>query len=306
LGDSSDPDEVVFRKPDDLKRMACRENFQVFLHGASEGDGISGSKTMFPHEILRNMMECNVADLDRINGWNGVWDSMVDTVLKKEPIESTVVMANMNYVSLAMAILCTSVSNPPFRNKFIRYGSPSPAWHRISGNNDRVSLSEAVQMANIVNCFRSEASLTDIEEALDLVLSTLIENRIKPGREPKNILIMGDRQIRGFGQSRMLKEIIERFKTAYENCGNDLWNPIAGGGLGGWKCPRIILWNLEECENFSDEGVLCVSGWSPSVFNVLRDPVVNAEKALHLQLEDQRYARIREVLNMLLNRQVPG
>ena len=59
---------LKYREPNNTKRMACRETFQEFFRKAAEGETkINGADSMFPHELVRTMMEMNPEDIDYIN-----------------------------------------------------------------------------------------------------------------------------------------------------------------------------------------------------------------------------------------------
>jgi hypothetical protein len=70
----------------------------------------------------------------------------------------------------------------------------------------------------------------------------------------------------------------------------------------GYKVPRIVVWNLSSlCQDMhaqaDTEGVVMLSGWSPSLFKVLMAKGVEIQtpyKALRYQLDDPMYDVVRE------------
>jgi hypothetical protein len=66
--------------------------------------------------------------------------------------------------------------------------------------------------------------------------------------------------------------------------------------------PTLVIWNLAAtCQDFhataDTEGVVMLSGWSPSLFKVLQTTGVvkmTPEMALRIQLEDLIYERVRQ------------
>jgi hypothetical protein len=89
--------------------------------------------------------------------------------------------------------------------------------------------------------------------------------------------------------------IRENFKTI----GETMW------GVGkGYKVPRIVIWNLSSlCKDFHAkedcEGVVMLSGWSPSIFKVIIEKGVEINKpiiALRHMLDDPMYDLVRAYL----------
>jgi hypothetical protein len=92
-------------------------------------------------------------------------------------------------------------------------------------------------------------------------------------------------------------------RESFKRAGEDMW----GSESGGWTPPRIVIWNVAAtCSDFhatSDtEGVIMLSGWSPSLFRILTEEgarIQNPLEALHAQLYDERYDPIRDRLSLL-------
>ena len=155
---------------------------------------------------------------------------------------------------------------------------------------------------------------------MDLVLETLKVHKVKPGDEPKNLIVITDM---GFDEARSYhrhptdpynhntyRDIvktkewqthIEMIREGFKVAGEDLWGPLEGGGLGGWKAPRIVIWNVgtkytnEYHSKADEEGVLVLSGWSPNVLKILfkERQTINTNLAIQMQIADPRYDRVR-------------
>jgi hypothetical protein len=71
-----------------------------------------------------------------------------------------------------------------------------------------------------------------------------------------------------------------------------------------WTPPRIVIWNVAAtCSDFhgsaDTDGVIMLSGWSPSLFKVLTEEGARVQtpmEALRVQLDDERYDPIRKRL----------
>ena len=95
---------------------------------------------------------------------------------------------------------------------------------------------------------------------------------------------------------------IQMIRESFRRAGEDMW-----GAAYGWKQPRIVIWNVAAtCVNFhataDTEGVIMLSGWSPSLFKVLTEEGARVQtplEALRIQLDDARYDPIRKRLASL-------
>ena len=143
------------RHPNDQKRNTCRNNFQNFFKKAADGEtAISGADTMYPHELVRNIMRSRPEEIDQRNAWNAIWDSMVDN-LTFGVLGSSIAMCDFSgsmrsnmgtpyHVSIAMGILTASINTGPFRNKIMSFDS-TPMWHTIP---EQATLSKSIMAIN--------------------------------------------------------------------------------------------------------------------------------------------------------------
>lgn len=317
---------TTLRKQNDPVRMTCRENFKTFFSKAAEGE-VSISSNVFPHELVRNMFESEPGEIDKRNAWNAVWDSIVDN-LSIGVLGSSIVMSDFSgsmrkapmagdtpyFVSIAMGILSATLNTGPFKNMFLSFDS-TPMWQTIPPN---ATLSQSVRA---INYGLGQGCGTDFQKAMDLVLETLKAHRVKPGEEPKNLIVITDM---GFDEARFYKRHptnpyghnsysdivkteqwqthVEMIRQGFKAAGEDLWGPIEAGGLGGWTAPRIVIWNVAST-NTSDyhaksneDGVLLLSGWSPSLFKSIFKERRTMNTGLKEQLNDPRYDPVRSVV----------
>ena len=86
-------------------------------------------------------------------------------------------------------------------------------------------------------------------------------------------------------------------REAFKRAGEDMWGVP-------WTPPRIVIWNVAAtCADFhataDTEGVIMLSGWSPSLFKVLTEEgarVQNPMEALRVILDSERYDLVRQRL----------
>ena len=304
----------VLRRPDDAKRMACREHFQEFFKKAAKGEvKISGAETLYPHELVQKVYKGGTED--EMNAWNAVWDQMVQRASAGGGLGSSIAMCDFSgsmhcsnvgdtpyWVSMAMGLLIASVNSGPFKNKFMTFDS-TPLWHSIFEG----STLEAAVAGLKAHPDIGQGTSTDFQKAMDLVLQTLKDTRTPPGQEPKNLIVITDmgwdqacnkggygaytgNSYRNHHRSKEWETHLESIKASFKR-------------EGGWEAPRIVIWNV--AATYSDDfqaqadtpGVLMLSGWSPSLFKILCEEgprCITPYDALRAQLDDKRYDAVRE------------
>jgi hypothetical protein len=155
---------------------------------------------------------------------------------------------------------------------------------------------------------------TDFQAAYNLVLQKLVDACVPVGQEPTELVVLTDMgfdaacgfgpNYGGYGYKKAVKTKdhethFQIARRAFVKQGEVLF----GDGKG-WAAPRIVCWNLRaEYKDFqataTEEGVLQVSGWSPSMLRVLTSRGLDAftpEAILRAVLSDPLFDRVRERL----------
>jgi hypothetical protein len=141
----------------------------------------------------------------------------------------------------------------------------------------------------------------------------MIEHKVPVGEEPEDLIVLTDMGFdmanydRDYGMLHNGKNTdwvrqMNRIRDDYKYAGEHVWGP--GNG---WKPPRIVIWNLrEEFKDFhakaDQEGVVQMSGWSPSILKMLQKEgvkVITPYQGLRLILDDERYDPVRQVWNQI-------
>ena len=136
------------------------------------------------------------------------------------------------------------------------------------------------------------------------ILERMKKHRVPVGEEPEDLIVLTDM---GFDDACVASNDtwstqLTLIQDAFHRVGEEVW------GVGtGWKPPRIVIWNLRaEYNDFhakaDQEGVIQLSGWSPSVLKVLQTTGVQIEtpdQGLRAILDDSRYDPVRAIWNAL-------
>jgi hypothetical protein len=307
----------TLRHPGNPGRMACRANFKSFFERAARGDvKINGADSIYPHELVRKILE--YSSPDEINARNALWDLMLERVRALGGLGSSVAMCDFSGsmrglpydVSMAMGLMIASLNTGPFKNKFMSFDS-TPQWHTIP---EGASLREAIYS---IGDNLGQGLSTDFQKAMDLILVTLKAAHVKPGDEPKNLIVITDmgfdkacssdetsdytgNSYRNVVKTAPWQTHIQMIRESFKRAGEEMW-----GASGAWTPPTIVIWNVSSSytDDFhakgNEEGVMMLSGWSPSLFKVLCEKgpqKITPEDAVQFQLDDIRYDPVRKVV----------
>jgi hypothetical protein len=320
------PHDHPLRHPENQDRMACRQHFQEHFAKAvtgEEGAKVNGSKTVFPHELVRKA-ESLIADesaIDERNAILAVWRQMVADAKAGGGLGRSIAMCDFSgsmstsgnnnalpfWVSMALGLLIAEATTEEFQNTFLTFDS-QPTMHTMRAEDD---LFERIKSIGRLG----QGLSTDFQKAMDLVLSQLKAKRCRPGQEPENLIVLtdmnwdqacgSDRQsaYTGNGYRNVVKTSgwqthVEMIRESFKRAGEDMWGE--GQGL---TMPRIVIWNIASTTTdfhaqADTEGVAMLSGWSPSLFKALQTEGPDGVKPmtpmemLRAQLDVERYDQV--------------
>jgi hypothetical protein len=275
-------------------RVICAENFRDHLEKVVSGKAtVKGAKTVFPHEIVRALERIyTLTQGDEETLLEAQWSAIRDSVAGAGKMGSCVPMADFSgsmsgvpmEVSLALGILLSEVNHPAFRGGLMTFDA-RPRWLQFE---EGLSLRQKIRKAHE----QPFGLNTNFEAALDMVLERLLCHHVPVGEEPENIVVFTDMgfdnaaKVEGGAWETLVENFQERFKAA-----------------GGWKMPRIVIWNLRAAyqdyhAKVDRAGVLMLSGWSPSAMKILTEgfSVRTPYEGMRAILDDARYDRVREAL----------
>lgn len=323
----------------DADRVECAEHFAEHFAKAAKGEAkLNGSKTVFPHELIKKVVQStnrgryayNYDDesdhevdvrmtTQEKDAVIGVWNQMVKDAQTSGGLGRSLAMCDFSgsmqssgtngdtpyWVSMALGLLISEVTTKEFEDVFLTFDS-TPSFHHLPKGNifERVAS---------IDASIAQGTSTDFQKAMDLVLKRCKDMRVRPGQEPENLIVLtdmnwdqacGSHQASLFTANRYRNVVktdawqthVEMIREAFKRAGEDMWG--AGQGL---KMPRIVIWNIAATSadfhaKADTEGVVMLSGWSPSLFKVLqKDGVViqTPYQALRCQLDDERYDPVR-------------
>lgn len=310
------------RKPEDQDRMECRKHFQDFFTAAAAGKvKISGTETLYPHEVVYKAERASTEE-DR-NSLNPVWKAMVAKAAAGGGLGKSVFMCDFSgsmesagaqgdlpmRVSKAMGLLGSAVCSGPFRGRFLTFHT-TPEWCEIDPEQP---LTEQVKQFNM-----NWGGTTDFQAAGEKIIAELKKARAPPGAAPENLIVVtdmgfdaacGSYDYSAYSGARYRHNVktepkqthAQMLREAFRRASEDVH-----GDPNAWPAPRIVIWNV--AATYSDnhqaaadeEGVLTLSGWSPSLFKVLCEEgprAITPLEVLRQILDDKRYEPVRSRVN---------
>jgi hypothetical protein len=249
----------------------------------------------------------------------GVWNQMVKDAKEGGGLGRSLAMCDFSgsmqssgsngdtpyWVSMAMGLLISEVTTKEFEDVFLTFDS-TPTFHHLPKG-------DIFKRVSSIHGGLAQGTSTDFQKAMDLVLQRCKAMRVRPGEEPENLIVLTDMnwdQACGSNQASLYtsnryrhvvktddwQTHVEMIRESFKRAGEDMWGE--GQGL---KMPRIVIWNIAATSadfhaKADTEGVVMLSGWSPSLFKVLQKEGVVIQTpyaALRAQLDDERYDPIR-------------
>lgn len=329
--------KVILTDPD---RVACAATFSEHLGRASKGEAkVKGADVVFPHELVAKVLKhCEVPALtqtwvpesgewiskpnperlsaEELDAMEAQWRSIVDPIKAAGVLGEWLAMCDFSgsmagdpmHVSLALGLIVAECNTGLFKDCILTFDS-TPILHtfRISGLVNRIKELRALGIGQGLS--------TDFQAAYNRVLAALVQSGVSASMAPKYLLVLTDMcfdAASGHGQANAYKYAVKTAdhethvqiaRRAFVKQGDALF----GDGKG-WAAPTIVVWNLRsEGGNFQatskEEGVLQVSGWSPSLLKLLATRGLGAfssEAILRIALDDPRYDAVRDAVSGVL------
>lgn len=299
----------ALRNPEDEDRMACREHFQDFVKDLASGvKKAHGADVVFPHELVVKAQDPSTTMNQHIVN-QAQWDAIREETLNQGGLGKAVAMCDLSgsmegipmQISLALGTLISECTHPSFKDYILTFDSV-PQWHSFKNCNTLKSKLESLD-----GCGRGLN--TDFYLACQMILARMIQWKVPIEEAPEDLIVITDMGFDAAANTDSYSsssrhsawEIqIQRIQREFREAGEYIW-----GKGHGWKAPRIVVWNVRAA--FKDfhatadqEGVIQLSGWSPSILKALQKGVQVTTPYLGMRqiLDDERYDAVRAQYGM--------
>lgn len=267
-------DAFLKRDPDRRRR---------FLEAIERGEAKINAGTLFPHDIVHKYSRTR---LPRDGAIEALWKNLPNVV---DPNSRTIVVADGSgsmscfvsgdvtalEVANSLAIYFAERLTGEFNNKYITF-SDTPQLVDLSGCE---SLYEKLLVARR-HC---EVADTNVERVFNLILDTVVQNRMHQEEMPTNILIISDMEFNRCGGEHLHQRLFNTIANRYAEAG--------------YKLPRLIFWNVNSRTGFipiieNELGIALVSGFSVNIAKMVMSGILDPYECLKEVLLSERYAKI--------------
>ena len=286
----------AFLKHDEERRNEYLEN----LKNGNENTKIN-AKVLMPHEIVHNYTS------PLYDGWHlriksydetleQLWKSLPDYVdgegfsmfVRDGSGSMTDRIGNTNTtcldVSTALAIYFSEHCKGEYKDNFITFSNRP----KVIDLSNCSSLREKIE-----KCYTEDDwTNTDIYKVFKLVLDVAVKNQYVQEELPKNIVILSDMEFDDATTTRDHKTLFETIQAEYL--------------LHGYDLPRLVFWNV--CSRTgtiplktNKNGVCLVSGFNPTIMDMVLSGELDPYKCLVDKLNSSRYDAVEKAVKNVLN-----
>lgn len=255
--------------------------YKSFIDSLTKGETKINSGTLYPYQITKKVLQASL-DKEEKALFDGMWNNLPDFSTGEESISVIDVSGSMFNggnpapidVALSLGIYLADKNKGMYKNKFITFSS-SPELVSIVGKD----IYEKVNNVSTANWGMS----TNIEAVFNILLKTAMNNNLDPKEMVKKIYIISDMEfdaVRGGRNTTLFHTMKKRFN---EN---------------GYDLPNVIFWNVNSSGKnmpvrYDENNTALVSGFSPSIFNMVMENDLNPESFMLKVLNSDRYGLIK-------------
>lgn len=260
------------------------KRYTDYLNSVHNGNAKLNADRLFPYDIVRAALAGNLSEAEKMS-LDAAWRSLPDLTGTKNENSLAVIDGSGSMTcgcggirpidaALSLGIYFAEHNNGKFANHFITF-SEKPKLVEIRGR-------DIVGKVNFCRSF-NEVANTNLEAVFMLILKTAVKNKVSLCDMPSKLYIISDMQfdrcIIG-GNNEVLFKAMRKLYHKY-----------------GYIMPEIVFWNVNaRCDaipvNRSETGAALVSGYSPSIFDMVMSGNISPEAVMNKILDSKRYAAI--------------
>jgi hypothetical protein len=216
--------------------------------------------SLFAQSVITNVQ-------DEINILNAQWE---DNSKQNGQLGNVIAMADVSGSMMgdplnACIALSIRIAQKSKLGKRVLTFSSRPTWHNLDGIETFYEMFKSLKHADW-------GMNTNLYAALDLILDSIISNKLTPEEVENMILaILSDMQIDQADKD--YKSLMDGIKEKYADAGNKIWGRP-------FKAPHILFWNLRSTGGFptlsTEPNCSMMSGFSPVLLNLFCEEGISA------------------------------
>ena len=264
------------------------ERYTDYLNRVHSGETKLHADRLFPYDIVRAAMNGNISPAENLS-LDAAWKSLPDLTASRRENAIAVIDGSGSMTcgcgsirpidaALSLGIYFAEHNKGAFANHFITF-SETPRLVEIKGSN-------IVEKVNYCRTF-NEIANTNLEAVFKLILKTALRNNVSESDMPSKLYIISDMQFDSCVVGGNNDTLFKAMRKLYNNHG--------------YIMPEIIFWNVNaRCDAIpvsrSETGAALVSGYSPSIFDMVMSGDCSPETIMNNIISSKRYAPITAAL----------
>lgn len=277
-----------------------KERRNEYLNDLKNGNNNAkiNAKVLMPHEIVHRYMDkYEWGDIDDFDeSLEQLWKALPNYVnsegfsmfVRDGSYSMTTKIGNTNItcldISTALAIYFSEHCKGEYKDNFITFSNRP----KVIDLSNCSSLREKIEKCHA----EDDCSNTDIYKVFKLILDTAVNNKYTQEQLPKNIVVVSDMELDDATTTRDHKTLFETIQVEYL--------------LHGYDLPRLVFWNV--CSRTgtiplktNKNGVCLVSGFNPTIMDMVLSGELDPYKCLVNKLNSSRYDAVEKAVKNLLN-----
>lgn len=277
-----------------------KERRNEYLNDLKNGNNNAkiNAKVLMPHEIVHRYMDkYEWGDIDDFDeSLEQLWKALPNYVnsegfsmfVRDGSYSMTTKIGNTNItcldISTALAIYFSEHCKGEYKDNFITFSNRP----KVIDLSNCSSLREKIEKCHA----EDDCSNTDIYKVFKLILDTAVNNKYTQEQLPKNIAVVSDMEFDDATTTRDHKTLFETIQAEYL--------------LHGYGLPRLVFWNV--CSRTgtiplktNKNGVCLVSGFNPTIMDMVLSGELDPYKCLVNKLNSSRYDAVEKAVKNLLN-----
>jgi hypothetical protein len=277
-----------------------KERRNEYLNDLKNGNNNAkiNAKVLMPHEIVHRYMDkYEWGDIDDFDeSLEQLWKALPNYVnsegfsmfVRDGSYSMTTKIGNTNItcldISTALAIYFSEHCKGEYKDNFITFSNRP----KVIDLSNCSSLREKIEKCHA----EDDCSNTNIYKVFKLILDTAVNNKYTQEQLPKNIVVVSDMEFDDATTTRDHKTLFETIQAEYL--------------LHGYGLPRLVFWNV--CSRTgtiplktNKNGVCLVSGFNPTIMDMVLSGELDPYKCLVNKLNSSRYDAVEKAVKNLLN-----
>ncbi len=234
------------------------ERYAEFIQKATKGEVKINASALFPYECLKDSVNEQTA--------NALWNQLPDYVPEGVSFMPVIdVSGSMTWtavspglfpltVAVSLGMYLAERNKSAFHNLAMTF-SEKPEFIRIPKVDSVKQKYNSIVRSNV-------GGTTNLDAAMDLILSTAVANNVSQADMPQYLLIMSDMEFNGCA--------MYDYKTGRNTPNSVAERTAAKFKAAGYELPQIVWWNIQSRNGTTpvradESGMTLVSGCSPAI-----------------------------------------